>query len=132
MGRLLCFLQSQPVRATVVVPAWPSAVWWPVLCPTGGHFAPWVMDVCVLPRSAGVFLQGTAASNALGQAPSKWPILALSINTRRHVPPGSKVPVPPHLLRQGHAQGEGAAGGGSSLRERRPGPRGPPQWQPRS
>ena len=43
---------------TLVVPEWPSAVFWPLLCTVGGVFAQFVVDFMYLPLSPGLLTRG--------------------------------------------------------------------------
>ena len=93
IGRLLRFIQSQRAKATVVIPLWKSAVWWPTLCPSGEFFAPWVVSVVPLPRSADLFFPGKASGNAFGVGPPRWNVLALRVDCS-DLHSGPCVPVP--------------------------------------
>lgn len=82
IGRLLRLLQQQKAQATLIVPVWVSAAWWPLLCPQGAEFAPWVVGVVRLPRSANLFLPGLASGNAFGVGVPRWDVLAVRVDCR--------------------------------------------------
>ncbi|KAK3269709.1 hypothetical protein CYMTET_21853 [Cymbomonas tetramitiformis] len=50
VGRLLEVLRRFSAVATIIVPYWTGRHWWPILCPDGQHFAPFVRDWRELPR----------------------------------------------------------------------------------
>ena len=43
--RVIEFLKRQGCKGTLVVPAWPSAVFWTLLFPFDGHYLMWVKDI---------------------------------------------------------------------------------------
>lgn len=47
---------------TLVIPCWESAPYWPLLCPVGSAFAPFVVDYRALPMEAGIFVPGSSGS----------------------------------------------------------------------
>ena len=47
--RLLCHAKICHCSGTLVVPAWKSSPFWPILCPDGNGFALFVQGVVVLP-----------------------------------------------------------------------------------
>jgi hypothetical protein len=48
--------QACAAKGTLIVPCWPSAVFWPLICPGGEGFAPFVRDSQSLPRIDSLFL----------------------------------------------------------------------------
>ena len=60
--RVLRHAQNCCCRGILVVPHWPSAPFWPLICPTGESFAPYVCDWCDLPLSEHLFLNGRCSS----------------------------------------------------------------------
>ncbi|KAK3244028.1 hypothetical protein CYMTET_46348 [Cymbomonas tetramitiformis] len=60
VGRLLEVLRRFSAVATIIVPYWTGRHWWPILCPDGQHFAPFVRDWRELPRDTAeaLFLPG--------------------------------------------------------------------------
>ena len=60
--RVLRHAQACSARGTLVVPCWPSAVFWPLLCHAPGRFAPFVRDARELPRVNSLFLPGLSGS----------------------------------------------------------------------
>ena len=66
-------------KGTLVVPYWESAPFWPVLCPDGSCFAPFVVAVCDLPLSKHLFQRGRSGNVLFnGQMPNT-PVLAMRI-----------------------------------------------------
>lgn len=80
IGRLWAFLRWQGAVATVVVPVWRSAVWWPLLC-SGGAWAPAVVGVQELYGGFGLFRPVTTG-NAYGVGRPHWRVLALRVDFR--------------------------------------------------
>ena len=56
--RVIRHAQVCAAKGTLVVPCWPSAPFWPLLCPSEGQFAPFVRDCCELPMVDTLFLPG--------------------------------------------------------------------------
>ncbi|GIL56834.1 hypothetical protein Vafri_12133 [Volvox africanus] len=79
MRRLWRFMEEEQVVATVIVPVWPSAVWWPLLCPTG-QWAPAVVDTVVLPSAEKLFRSGPQSANQVGAGAPKWRVMALQVS----------------------------------------------------
>ena len=95
IGKLLRFLVAQQANATMIVPCWKTAVWWPILCPTGVAFAAWVEAATPLPRSRDLFLPGKAAGNAFGVGCPRWDVMAVKIAFHpRLIARGKGPPVP--------------------------------------
>ena len=66
-------------KGTLVVPYWESTPFWPVLCPDGSCFAPFVVAVCDLPLSKHLFQRGRSGNVLFnGQMPNT-PVLAMRI-----------------------------------------------------
>ena len=60
--RVLRHAQACSAKGTLVVPVWPSAAFWPLLCIANGCFAPFVKDARELPRVDTLFLPGLSGS----------------------------------------------------------------------
>ena len=65
IGRLLRFLEATGAEAVVIVPYWRRALWWPLVCPDGVHFAPFVAAARELPISDSLFSSGHHSANSL-------------------------------------------------------------------
>ena len=50
------------LMAPLIVPCWPSAPFWPILCPTENQFAPFVTEVIQLPQQEGLFLPSVSGA----------------------------------------------------------------------
>jgi hypothetical protein len=77
MGKLIRFIVSQECMATVIIPLWWSAPWWPVLCPAGEVFLPCVVGWVEIPRSIPLFFPGFQTANELPVGNPNWRVLAV-------------------------------------------------------
>ena len=66
--------------ATVIVPVWPSAVWWPLLCPALGRWSPAVVGTRALPGVRELFRSGPESGNQVGAGAPKWRVMALRVS----------------------------------------------------
>jgi hypothetical protein len=84
IGRLLYVLRAQRARTTIILPEWTGRHWWPVLCPDGEHFAPFVVDSVELPTTSieGVelFLPGAGRANQVGVGPPAFKVWACRVD----------------------------------------------------
>ena len=65
--RIIRHAQVCMARATMLVPVWTTAAFWPLLCPDGaGCFAPFVREARALPRVATLFLPGLSGACLFG------------------------------------------------------------------
>ena len=55
-------MQACSAYGTLIVPCWPSAPFWPILCPTENQFAPFVTEVIQLPQQEGLFLPSVSGA----------------------------------------------------------------------
>ena len=83
IGRLIRFLQQTGAEAVVVVPLWQRSVWWPLVCPDGVHFAPFVTDARELPISDSLFTSGYHSGNTLPCKVPGYRFFALRISPSR-------------------------------------------------
>ena len=60
--RVIRHAQVCGAEGTLVVPCWPSAPFWPMLCPAGSQFAEFVVEVCELPHIDSLFLPGLSGA----------------------------------------------------------------------
>lgn len=81
VGHLLRFLQLHHCTATVVLPLWRSAVWWPLLCPTGDVCASFVKAVERLPGTTStLFAPGMGSAGLYTPTLPDWPVIAVRID----------------------------------------------------
>ena len=60
--QVLNHVLKEGCSATIVIPRWKSAVFWPLLCQDGSHFRNEVVDWWELPRYDGMFIKGKLES----------------------------------------------------------------------
>lgn len=77
--RVLRHAKECRCEGTIVVPVWKSAVFWPMLCPDGTHFAMFVKGAYQLPESAEDFLPGLRGANLFKGYPNT-PVMVLRIS----------------------------------------------------
>eukprot|EP00854_Cymbomonas_tetramitiformis_P012319 gene12319-biopygen12671 len=82
VGRLLEVLRRFSAVATIIIPYWTSRHWWPILCPDGQHFAPFVRDWRELPRDTAeaLFLPGAGRANERAVGPPNFRVMALRVD----------------------------------------------------
>ncbi|KAK3282144.1 hypothetical protein CYMTET_10105 [Cymbomonas tetramitiformis] len=82
VGQLLRCLIRHGARATVICPRWTGRHWWPLLCPDGVHFAPFVVDWRELPTDSiePLFRPGAGRANEAAVGPPSFRVLALRID----------------------------------------------------
>ena len=56
--RVLSHARSCKCVGSMVVPEWPSAVFWPLICNKFGRFAEFIKDWFYLPLAPGLFVSG--------------------------------------------------------------------------
>ena len=80
VGRVWRFMQEQAVqRAVLLLPVWPSAVWWPLVIPMQGFFFPAVVGVFPLPHEQhDFFLPGVCDRE--GGGARNWRVWALNLS----------------------------------------------------
>ncbi len=92
IGQLLALLQRHAAYMCLIVPWLPGAVWWPVLAPSGSHFAAWVHEArLLLPRDHPLLVRPGPSNRPHATTPN-WPMLALRVDTRQPCQP--LVPAP--------------------------------------
>ena len=79
VARLWSFMREQGIVATVIIPVWRSATWWPLVC-MGGAWSPAVVDVLPLQRGRHLFLPGVAAANQFGVGAPNWDVVAVRVS----------------------------------------------------
>ena len=80
--RVLRHAQACAAEGTLVVPVWPSAPFWPLLCPSGGKFAAFVVGQKDLPLSDTLFVPGPSRSVLFGGTTPNTRVLALRVSWR--------------------------------------------------
>ena len=77
ISRVIRHAQVCSAAGTLVVPAWPSAPFWPILCPMGSQFADFVKEVIELPLSEKLFLPSRSGAVLFGGNEPNTPVYAL-------------------------------------------------------
>ncbi|KAK3263187.1 hypothetical protein CYMTET_27991 [Cymbomonas tetramitiformis] len=82
VGRLLEVLRRFSAVATIIVPYWTGRHWWPLICPDGQNFAPFIRDWRELPRDTAeaLFLPGAGRANERAVGPPNFRVLALRVD----------------------------------------------------
>ena len=62
IGRVLRHAQACRARLIIILPAWRSAVWWPVISPRPSVWAPFVRDAVELPAAPDLFFPASSGS----------------------------------------------------------------------
>lgn len=77
--RILKHMSAGYEDGTLLVPRWPSAIWWPLLVDTNGSWRAFVTNSMTFDPYEGIFLSGSAASNIFTTSIPSFQILALRI-----------------------------------------------------
>lgn len=77
--RVIAHARACRCRGTLVVPAWPSAPFWPMLCPDGTSFANYVVGVFYLPLVEDLIIPGRSGSALFGGKSPSTEVLALRL-----------------------------------------------------
>ena len=78
--RVLRQVEVCRAKGTLIVPLWPSAIYWPIICPEGENFGRFIEDWYDLPLSETLFLPGKSGSLLFkGKIPNTR-VLALRLN----------------------------------------------------
>lgn len=77
--RVIHHVQVCRAKATLIVPAWPSAAFWPILCPAGREFAYFVVEAYMyeLPSIELLFLPSQSGAVLFGGKIPNTAVLAL-------------------------------------------------------
>ena len=79
--RVIRHAQACRAEGSMVVPLWPSAVFWPLVCPVNtGFFASFIRDVRELPQVDSLFLPGLSGSILFNGESPNTKVLALRCN----------------------------------------------------
>ena len=82
VGKTILHLIKARTRATLIVPLWYSAAYWPLLVGYAGNFRSFVVQVKRFTQTNGIFVQGSVPS-IFGPGFNS-PVLALRIDTRNY------------------------------------------------
>ena len=82
IARVLKHMEKCCCFGTIVVPYWPSASFWPILCSEGGHFGRAVKGWIDLPTGASYYVSGEHSGALFGKQDLKFRMLALSLDFR--------------------------------------------------
>ena len=74
------YLQTVRTCATLIVPYWVSATFWPLLIDGQGHFLQFVVDVKLFSDARGIFKEGSVPS--VFNSNFQGSVLALKVDTR--------------------------------------------------
>ena len=77
--RVLRHMSAGGEDETLLVPQWPSAVWWPLLVEMTGSWRAFVTDSMVIQPYEGMFLSGAAASSIFTPSIPSFHIIALRL-----------------------------------------------------
>ena len=66
ISRVIRHAQVCKATGTLIVPAWPSASFWPILCPEGQGFASFVIQAIELPMMCRLFEPGRSGAVIFG------------------------------------------------------------------
>ncbi|XP_048243125.1 uncharacterized protein LOC125376006 [Haliotis rufescens] len=78
VSRVLKHMKWSKAKGTLIVPAWYSANYWPLLCPNG-IFIPQVWDFCYLPREREAYVPGRCQGGIFGIEHLHFNMLALKM-----------------------------------------------------
>ena len=78
--RTLSHAEACGARGTLVIPAWRSASFWPLICPDGCHLASYVQCWCSITCYDGLFLPGRSGYNIANVLQPGFSILCLHID----------------------------------------------------
>lgn len=80
VARLLHHAKACKCEGTLVVPEWPSAVYWPLLCPSENTFTNFVVDSMYLPMSESLIVKGKRGASLFKEGIPNTNVLALRLN----------------------------------------------------
>lgn len=82
IGRLWQFMRVHAIqRAVLLLPVWPSAIWWPLVNPVPGFLSPAVTGVLVLPHEQpDLLLPAEPAARGNGDGCRRWRVWALNLS----------------------------------------------------
>ena len=68
--RVIKHARACKAAGTLVVPCWPSAVFWLIICPNGEKFADFILDTIELPQMEGTIVPGKRGNSITMGKPS--------------------------------------------------------------
>ena len=80
--RVLKQIQEQRARGVLVIPFWPSAAFWPLLCVGQGGFTRQITDWMDLPISKELYTPATCGRGCFGTEDLCFRMIALKVNYR--------------------------------------------------
>ena len=75
--RVIRHAQICAARGTLIVPHWPSAPFWPIICPSGDQFKEYVTNVMELPLVEDLFVSGRSGAVLFNSKVPNTKVLAL-------------------------------------------------------
>lgn len=83
ISRVLVYMRQCRAYGTLVLPHWPSASFWPLLCPTGEYFIDPVKFCVDLPTSKQFYIPGKSKKSIFGNVDLSFRMLALRLDFSR-------------------------------------------------
>ncbi|CAC5423237.1 unnamed protein product [Mytilus coruscus] len=80
--RVINYMRQCNAVGTLIVPCWPSASYWPMLCPNGGDFTDQVTAYVELPSGKEFYTPGKSKNAIFGNTDLKFKMLALRLDFR--------------------------------------------------
>lgn len=81
IGDVIRHLRWCRAVATVIIPVREWAPWWPLVCPDGAHWAPFITDAVELPSNTVLFTAG-GSTGAVESHPPRFRVMALRVDFR--------------------------------------------------
>lgn len=82
IARVIKHMEKCESYGTLVVPYWPSASFWPLICPSGTYFCGAVKSYIELPTDARGYTAGRYSGDLFGKQNLKFKMLALAMDFR--------------------------------------------------
>ncbi|XP_076099880.1 uncharacterized protein LOC143069233 [Mytilus galloprovincialis] len=80
--RVINYMRQCNAVGTLIVPCWPSASYWPMLCPNGGDFTDQVIGYVQLPSGKEFYIPGKSKKAIFGNTDLTFKMLALRLDFR--------------------------------------------------
>ena len=84
--RVLVYMRQCGAVGTLILPYWPSASFWPMLCPSGDGFISEVLDSIDLPTFKDAYIPGKSSKAIFGNVDLTFRMLALRLDFTRYRP----------------------------------------------
>ena len=78
--RVLAYMRQCRAIGTLILPFWPSASYWPMLCPSGKDFISEVVDFIDLPTNKDAYIPGKSKKSIFGNVDLTFRMLALRLD----------------------------------------------------